>query len=235
MDRFVVLRKTSLVDYPGRVAAVLFFPGCNLRCPWCHNAGLVDPADSQGETAIDVEEALAILERRRRVLGGVVLSGGEPLLRSDLAEILQRIKELGLSVKVDTNGTLPDRLQTLLSRPETTPSFVAVDLKIAPNRYAELGERDAAVALRRTAELLRASGTEHEFRTLVLPAPHFGEADLRDLAAIAESSPWSFSAFSPGNCLDPAWNAYPRTPKAEVERWVATARNLGAAAAARGA
>lgn len=238
MRRGVSLRRTSLVDYPGKVAAVIFFPGCNLRCPWCHNAALVDPSipeasgNGGSEPHVEIDEAIAFLRKRRPVLGGVVLSGGEPLLRSDLGEVIARIGELGLPVKIDTNGTLPDRLESLLASPATAPDYVAVDLKLAPARYAEIGGGDAEASLRRCADALRAAGRAHEFRSVALPGGAFGEADLRSLVPIARDSPWYFAPFSPGSCLAPLWNSYSPTARADAEAWAAAARRLGAAGAA---
>ncbi len=238
MHRGISLRRTSLVDYPGKVAAVIFFPGCNLRCPWCHNAALVDPSipdapeNGGSDPRVDVDEAIAFLRKRRSVLGGVVLSGGEPLLRNDLGEVIARIGELDLPVKIDTNGTLPDRLESLLARPETAPDYVAVDLKLAPARYAEIGGGDAETSLRRCADALRAAGTAHEFRSVALPCGAFGEADLRALVPIARDSPWYFAPFSPGSCLDPLWNSYPPTARADAEALAAAARRMGASDAA---
>lgn len=237
MSGGVSLRRTSLVDYPGKVSAVIFFPGCNLRCPWCHNAALVDPAESdEAEALIDIDEALAFLRKRRSVLGGVVLSGGEPLLRADLGGMVERVRELGLHVKIDTNGTLPDRLEALLSRPETTPDYVAVDLKLAPERYPELGGIDAGAALKRCAEALRSSDVDLEFRSVALPGGAFTEADLRELAPLAQNDPWFFAPFAPGSCLDRRWDSYPPTGRTDAEALAAAARNQGASGAAvRGA
>jgi pyruvate formate lyase activating enzyme len=236
----VVFRKTSLVDYPALVSAVIFFYGCNLRCPWCHNRELVTdwkkpekgfsnpgtnaPADT-GDGCTDLEKALAHIEKRRNVLGGVVLSGGEPALFPGLPELVMRIKALGLRVKIDTNGMRPDILEKIFSVRETRPDYIAMDLKLAPERYTELlprtmsgaaveesasapegAEVDPGARIRRSAELIRASGIAHEFRSLSLPEAWFGQSDLDALSSLAGSSPWHIRPFVPGNCLDPAWD-----------------------------
>ncbi|GHV42583.1 anaerobic ribonucleoside-triphosphate reductase activating protein [Spirochaetia bacterium] len=233
LDIQVSLRKTSLVDYPGKIAVVIFLPGCNLRCPWCQNRELV-LGGKTAPGAIPLEEALEQIERRRQVLGGVVLSGGEPTLYRDLPALIRRIKDpgrLGLPVKLDTNGTFPAVLEELLSRTEpidTRPDYIAMDLKIAPSRYAELlsipkgadnigghgiaslesAASALALGLEKSAALIRASGIAHEFRSLVLPGGFFTPADREALAALAGDSPWNFRPFRPGNCLDPAWDEY---------------------------
>ncbi|MDR2102454.1 MAG: radical SAM protein, partial [Treponema sp.] len=139
---YIHLRKTSLVDYPGEVAAVFFFPGCNLRCPWCQNRELLPGGCSpeRGEPGffINREAALAHIKKRRAVLGGVVLSGGEPTLSGELPALIRRIKDLGLKVKLDTNGMAPEVLAGLFGDEKTRPDYIALDLKLSPRRYGEL-------------------------------------------------------------------------------------------------
>lgn len=157
----VGLRKTSLVDYPGRIAATLFLPGCNLRCPWCHNKELVE-SHPYGEVQLDrgfqsptgtptpahtptndpalipLSQALDIIQKRKNLLSGVAITGGEPTLRPELPHIIAAIHRMGLAVKLDTNGTLPLNIEKLLQEVETQPDYVAMDLKLAPHRYREL-------------------------------------------------------------------------------------------------
>ncbi|GHV83794.1 anaerobic ribonucleoside-triphosphate reductase activating protein [Spirochaetia bacterium] len=207
----VILRKTSLVDYPEKVAAVLFFPFCNLRCPWCHNRELVLNEIPEGEKDfIALNDALMHIEKRRAVLGGVVLSGGEPTLFKDLPLLIKYIKSINLAVKLDTNGTNPDMLKMLFSEIETSPDYIACDLKIAPERYVQLSSGTDAeklpVFLTTSVQLIRASGIAHEFRSLNLPSPFWTDADKAALAPLALDSVWNFRPFVPGNCLDPEWN-----------------------------
>ncbi|MFA6505568.1 MAG: anaerobic ribonucleoside-triphosphate reductase activating protein [Treponemataceae bacterium] len=231
MPDLIGFRKTSLVDYPGMVSATLFFPGCNLRCPWCHNPEMVGGrAKKSGEDLVTMDAALEVIKRRRAILGGVVISGGEPLLHSDIGIIIERIKQEGLLVKLDTNGTLPDALQTLLSKKETTPNYIAMDLKISPERYALIGGKDTEtfrLAFKRSAAILAHSGVAHEFRSLALPDGFFSTSDVGLLAPLVDSSPWFFSAFRPGNCLDALWNAYPQSAPDEAKNYAAEAIRLG--------
>ncbi|MDR2028147.1 MAG: anaerobic ribonucleoside-triphosphate reductase activating protein [Treponema sp.] len=225
----LVFRKTSLVDYPGKMASVLFFPGCNLRCPWCHNRDLVS---GRGDL-VSLESALAHIEKRRSLLGAVVLSGGEPTLYGDLPALIRRIKALALRVKLDTNGMAPPALERLFLREETRPDYIALDLKLAPSRYTALlpdqsrGIRGPGEALERSAALIRASGIPHEFRTLVLPRPHITEADIEALAPLADEAPWYFRFFEPGNCLDPAWDNPETAAPEDREALMRRARELG--------
>ncbi len=124
------LVKTSLVDFPAEVAAALFIRGCNLRCPYCHNPELVLGPEPPG--LLDPEEVLAFLHRRKNVLGGVCVSGGEPLLHPELPEFLREIRHLGLKVKLDTTGTLPEALGRIEA------DYIAMDLKTVPEKYGLL-------------------------------------------------------------------------------------------------
>ncbi len=237
----VGLQKTSLVNFPGRVCAVVFLPGCNLRCPYCHNGELATASVASGphgETEneyIPLEEVFAHLEKRKNVLGGLAITGGEPLLSPALEICIHKARELGLGVKIDTNGTLSDRLATLLSNRDLRPDMIAIDLKTPPERYGELtiesaaGER-AATELRKSLALLdrevRAGALEVEFRTVLVP-------DLvteRDLSVIAGLLPpnanWQLTAFAPGNCLDPAWNDREPYPPSEKDRLFKYAKTL---------
>ena len=125
------LQKLTLLDYPEHTACTLFVPGCNFRCPFCHNSELVSGAVD----IYDESEIFAFLEKRRGVLEGVCVTGGEPTLYSDLDRLLGKIKELGYLVKLDTNGYAPDALERLYA--QGLLDYVAMDIKNAPERYAE--------------------------------------------------------------------------------------------------
>jgi pyruvate formate lyase activating enzyme len=233
MPPLVSLRKTSLVDYPGRVSAVIFLPGCNLRCPWCQNRELVlsgGPQAAGTENLIPLREAVALIQKRKGVLGGVVISGGEPCLFPGLPELAAELKGLALPCKLDTNGLFPPVLRKLLENPAARPDYIAMDLKLAPGRYGELLPGglprgfDPAAALAESATLLRDSGVEHEFRSLALPGGRFGPPDIEALAPLAGGDPWRFRPFAPGNCLDPAWNSLPATGEGETARLEETAK-----------
>ena len=200
----ILLRKTSLVDYSGKVSSVFFFPVCNLRCPWCHNGDLI-LGDEEG--LVDLEEGLAHLAKRKKVLGGVVLSGGEPSLYEGLPCLIEEIKNIGLPVKLDTNGMNPAMLEKLFGREESRPDFIALDLKISPCRYGELGSlREPGEMLIQSAALIRQAGIDHEYRTLALPNGYIAGKDIEDLAPLTDTAPWRFRLFRGGSCLDPAWN-----------------------------
>jgi pyruvate formate lyase activating enzyme len=235
----ILLRKTSLVDYPGKVASVLFFTGCNLRCPWCHNRDLVLSA-SERDGLIPLEDALSYLKKRRSVLGGVVLSGGEPTLLPSLPALVARIKEVGLLVKLDTNGMLPQALENMASAPETSPDYIALDLKVSPDRYAALlpdapfgGKDDPAERIKRSAALISASGIPHEYRSIALPN-FFTEEDIDALAPLVDAAPWYIRSFRAGNCLDPLWDTFESPGTDTLAALVKRAQALGKNASSPG-
>ena len=127
------LQKLAMVDYPGKLAATVFTGGCNLRCPFCHNALLVTRLAETPE--IPEREVLDFLSSRKGLLDGVVLTGGEPLLQPGLADFCAHVRERGFAVKLDTNGSFPDRLRALVS--QGLVDYVAMDVKNSPERYGE--------------------------------------------------------------------------------------------------
>ena len=131
--RFYGFQKMTLLDFPGKVACTLFTGGCNMRCPFCHNALLVTELE-QGNDTWDEAEVLTFLRRRKGLLDGVCVTGGEPTLQPELAPFLRRVKELGYAVKLDTNGTRPEVLRALVG--EGLVDYVAMDVKNSPARYA---------------------------------------------------------------------------------------------------
>ena len=166
------MQKLTLLDFPGKTAAILFTHGCNLRCPFCHNAGLVVRSS---ETCVDEEEILSFLKKRKGLLDGVVLTGGEPLLWPDAAELLQKIHALGYAVKLDTNGTFPERLRALVD--SGLIDYVAMDIKNAPEKYAVTAgvEPKLLSGVRESVSFLLSGCVEYEFRTTVTGAFHTPE------------------------------------------------------------
>jgi len=174
------LQKMTLLDFPGKVACTVFLGGCDLRCPFCHNSDLIDGG---APTVMDDTALLAFLEKRKGLLDGVAFTGGEPLLRPDLKELIVRIRALGFAVKLDTNGTHPERLRELLE--ERLVDYVAMDIKNSPARYGEtVGVADIDLApIRESAKLLMESGVPYEFRTTVV-------AELHDDASFEAIGEW---------------------------------------------
>ena len=166
------LQKLTMLDFPGKLACTVFTGGCNFRCPFCHNAGLVLPEQIKRGEEIPVEEFFAFLAGRKGRLDGVAVTGGEPLLQGDLAEFLRRIKEMGFSVKLDTNGSFPAKLRALC---ETgLVDYVAVDIKNSPAKYPmTVGVPGFDLApVRETVSYLLEGHVPYEFRTTVVAGFH---------------------------------------------------------------
>lgn len=183
---FCGLQKLSMVDFPGRLAATVFTGGCNLRCPFCHNALLVTRLDET--PSLSEDEILAFLSTRKTLLDGVVLTGGEPLLHPDAAEFLRKVRKLGFPVKVDTNGCFPDALAAILE--EGLVDYVAMDIKNSLEKYPEtcgLSNMDTA-PVEASVRLLRASGVDFEFRTTAVRELHTA-ADFLAIARWLEGAP----------------------------------------------
>ncbi|MBQ7698735.1 MAG: anaerobic ribonucleoside-triphosphate reductase activating protein [Clostridia bacterium] len=171
--RIYGLQKLSLVDYPGKTAAVLFTGGCNFRCPFCHNFELVM---NPGEP-MDDNEVFDYLKKRRGLLDGVVITGGEPLLHSDILQTVKEVKALGYPVKIDTNGTFPGRLAEVLNE---GIDYVAMDIKNCKEKYYITAGCDVDLdAVEKSIMLLKNGSTDFEFRTTVVSQLHEEEDFVR--------------------------------------------------------
>ena len=245
----VGLQKTSLVNYPHRLAAAVFLPGCNLRCPYCYNAELVcasvlkgpvcKPHSSEANDYVPIEKVYEHIEKRKAVLQGLVISGGESLLSPALPELILRAKRAGLAVKLDTNGLLPDALSAILQDEALCPDMIALDIKTNPSRYDELGVcriGDAArtgwtaeAAVTQTITLLQQPENfcrpiEIEYRTVLVP-PLVQADDISAIAALlSPDSRWFFAPFLPGHCLNLAWNNIRPYTDAETTQLIALAQ-----------
>ena len=208
--KFSGLQKISLIDYPNKVASVLFTPGCNLRCPFCHNWRIaVDPKPPfLQETA-----ALEILESRKRYVDAVVVTGGEPTMHKELPRFLAKLKERGFLVKLDTNGFYPEVLEECLPYVD----YVALDVKTCLEKYRLLGAKDT-VGLMRTVEMLKTGKVAYEFRTTVVPEL----VTAQDVTCIGEivkgAKTHALQQFVPQDTLDKRFESLkPFAPEAITE------------------
>lgn len=179
------LDKTTLLDYPGHVAAVLFTGGCNFRCPYCHNRDIV--LKSKSLVPLTKDEILAFLNKRRNVLTGVCITGGEPTLHADLPELVTQIRDLGYLIKLDTNGTNPQMLDSLIHT--GLIDYCAMDIKNAPEKYGSTAgiqtehfDTDLALVKDSVRILMRQKQIPYEFRTTVVKELH----DETDILAISQ-------------------------------------------------
>lgn len=163
------LQKLTALDYPGKLACTVFTPGCDLRCGFCHNAALVTAGVLP--ELIPEEEVFAFLEKRRGILDGLCLSGGEPLLQPDAEEFLRKVKALGYLVKLDTNGCHPRELESLIDA--GLVDYVAMDIKNSPEKYnSTCGAEVDMAAVERSKNLLLSEKVDYEFRTTVVKPLH---------------------------------------------------------------
>ncbi len=164
--KFGGLQKLTLLDYPEKVACTVFCTGCNFRCPFCHNRSLVD-----GCAEYSQEDILAFLDKRKGVLEGICLSGGEPLIYSDVADFLLAVKQMGYKIKLDTNGSFPARLNLLIK--ENLVDYVAMDVKNSPQYYqTTVGANVDVNAVCQSVEILLRHNVAGEFRTTVTRTFH---------------------------------------------------------------
>ncbi|BCK01835.1 anaerobic ribonucleoside-triphosphate reductase activating protein [Anaerocolumna chitinilytica] len=173
-------QKTTLLDYPGHLAATIFFGGCNFLCPFCHNASLVLYPDSL--PAIPKEEVLATLRKRKEILEGVCITGGEPTLEPGLADFIKEIKDMGYLIKLDTNGSNPILLKQLIS--EGLLDYVAMDIKNSPEKYSDtIGKKNFSLKnISESIQLLLNGNIDYEFRTTITKEFHIPS----DFIAIGE-------------------------------------------------
>lgn len=178
------LNKTTLLDYPGKVAATIFIGGCNFRCPFCHNGDLVLNSGDMPE--ISEDEVLSFLKKRKNVLEGVCITGGEPTLYKELPELVEKIKKLGYSVKLDTNGSHPDMVEGLIEKKMV--DYVAMDIKAPVFGYDKVcGTTVDIEKIKKSVELLKTRKIPYEFRTTIVKELHSKED-------ILEIGKWLFTA-----------------------------------------
>jgi len=187
------LIKTSLVDYPGKVAAVIFTQGCNLRCPYCHNPELVYP--NMLLEPYDEKEVFDFLKKRVGALDGVVISGGEPAIHPDLADFMAKIKALGYKIKLDTNGTFPEVLEHLINL--KLVDYIAMDLKAPLNKYDEAaGTAVDNAAIARSMAVIAGSGVDYEFRT-TYDKTILDEKDIEEIKSHVEHGRFTLQECNP--------------------------------------
>ena len=195
-------QKMTLLDFPGKVAATVFTGGCNFRCPFCHNALLVTGLSEA--PAFDEEDVLAHLKKKAGLLDGVAITGGEPLLQRDVGSFLEKVRDMGYQIKLDTNGSFPERLRDLVER--GLVDYVAVDIKNRPEKYAEtVGLKSFDLApVRETVDFLLSGAVDYEFRTTVVRQFHTVDDVAAAAAWIRGARRYFLQNFvDSGNLLDP--------------------------------
>jgi pyruvate formate lyase activating enzyme len=215
--KFSAIQKISLIDFPNRIASVLFTPGCNLRCPFCHNWRIAfDPKPP----FLNEETALKLLADRKKYVDAVVVTGGEPTMHEELPRFLKRLREGGFAVKLDTNGFFPHVLKECLAHVD----YVALDIKTSLSKYAQLGAKDTG-ALLQSIEMLKTGKTDYELRTTVVP----GFADAEDTLRIAELAKgvktFALQQFVPDDTMDRNFRVVKPYGRERFETFAQTLKN----------
>jgi len=194
----------SLIDYPGKLCAIVFTQGCNFRCPYCHNSDLVEP-EKFGKTMPE-KNALSFLEKRKGKLDAVSITGGEPTLQKDLVDFIRKVKEMGFLVKLDTNGSDPEKVDFLVK--EKLIDYVSMDVKSPPEKYKKVSGSDIDIEkIKRTLEIIKESGLDYEFRTTLVKG-QIVEEDIKKLGEFVKGSKnYVLQKFVPRNTLDPEFES----------------------------
>jgi len=186
------LQKTTLIDYPGKVAATIFTIGCNFRCSFCHNPDIVKGI----ARVIASSDVLDFLKKRQKILDAVCITGGEPTIQNDLPNFIRKVKDLGLLVKLDTNGSRPGVVEDLIK--EKLVDYIAMDIKAPWEKYAKVTCRVFDLAdFQKSVILIKESGLPHEFRSTVLPALHSKEDILEMARQVKGADKYFLQSFKP--------------------------------------
>lgn len=195
------LEKSSLLDYPNKVSAIIFTYGCNLRCPYCHNPELVIEAFDERREVTE-KYLLSFLKARVGKLDAVVITGGEPLIYDDLDKLIKEIKELGYLVKLDTNGFLPDRLEKIIKT--NLLDYIAMDVKFPKSQYIKISKgRNATSKIPKSIKLIMESGIDYEFRTTYVKGIHDMESVEGITKMIEGAKRYYIQNFRPGKTINP--------------------------------
>ena len=161
-------QKLTLLDYPSKVACIIFTQGCNYKCPYCQNSGLIDHSN---EDLIDEEEIFKYLDKRKGIIDGIVISGGEPTIQKDLKTFMEKVKEKGFLIKLDTNGSNPNFVEEVIN--EKLVDYIAMDIKNVLEEYKDVTNVNPNINnLKRSIEIIKNSNIEHEFRTTIIKNIH---------------------------------------------------------------
>ncbi|MDH3324775.1 MAG: anaerobic ribonucleoside-triphosphate reductase activating protein [Candidatus Peregrinibacteria bacterium] len=212
------IQTLTLLDYPEKVSCILFTAGCNFRCGFCHNPQFVDPEEVKGlaKNLIPEDKFFKFLDSRGKFLDGVVISGGEPTLQPDLIDFIRKIKDRDLLVKLDTNGTAPETLKTLLD--EKLIDYVAMDVKTVMKDYSKLCETEVETdKIKQSIDLLQNSGIDYEFRTTVLKEFHNPEIIFKIAESIKGVPKYTIQNFRPQKVLNKAFEKFQGFTPPELE------------------
>jgi len=208
------VQKTSLIDFPGRISCIIFVQGCNLRCPFCHNPELVLPEKFM--PPMDASEIISFLERRKKYLEGVVITGGEPCFDKDLIAFAKKIKGMGYLVKLDTNGTFPAVIKKVIE--EKIVDYIAMDIKGPPVKYGRLaGVKVNIRDVEASIALIKNTGLEYEFSTTVVK-DFLAPGDFEEIGSLIEGAGlYCLQKFVPSKAVAPEGLSYQTYSDEEFE------------------
>lgn len=198
------LEKSTLIDYPGRVAATVFLIGCNFRCPFCYSPELVLPEKIKLQPRISEKDFFKFLDERKGLLDGVVICGGEPTTNENLADFIRKIKKMGYLVKLDTNGSNPKTLKKLID--EKLIDYIAMDIKapLESKKYDKAAARKIDLdKIKKSIEIIKSSGVDYEFRTTVVPTVHNKEDIIQIAKDISPAKRYYLQNFRPEKTINP--------------------------------
>ncbi len=229
MLQFAGFLENSFVDWDGRLSSVLFLPGCNFRCGFCHNPELVNPPKD-----LELKDEASVLEKIDALsdwIDGVVITGGEPTIHSGLPAFISRLKEK-YPVKLDTNGTNPGMLRDLIDK--GLLDYIAMDVKSSLGSYSKVAGVEVDISkVKESIMLLKSSKIEYEFRTTLVPGLH-DDSELREIAKlISGCRRYVLQGFGPDNCLDPSFSSITPFSPAALEAFKALLISLGIPAVLR--
>ena len=198
------LQKTTLIDFPGRIAATVFVVGCNFSCPWCYSSEIVLPEKIKDHPVLPEKEFFKSLKERKGLLEGVVVCGGEPTLYKDLPNFIRKIKRMGYFVKLDTNGSNPKMLGDLIKK--KLIDYVAMDIKVPKGRYKEVFRGKVKVEdIEESIKILNNSKIDFEFRTTIVPTVHKKGDILEMVRWISPAKKYFLQNFRAEKTIDPAF------------------------------
>ena len=239
------LQKTTLIDYPGKIACTVFTVGCNFRCGFCHNRDLVILKDFRNKPARNATHSVAggglkeyrekeifdFLKKRVGILDGVCITGGEPVLQKDLEGFIKKVKKLGFLVKLDTNGSRPEVLKKLINK--KLIDFAAMDVKTTFGDYPKVvGIKNYELRIKNSIRIILKSGVDYELRTTVVPGIHDERVlvkmakELKDLAGKKKRVTWVWQNFRPKNCLDPRFLKIKPYSEKQLKGFLGKARKI---------
>ena len=208
------IEKSTLIDYPGRIACTVFLIGCNFRCPFCYSSELVLPEKIKLQPRISQKDFFKFLKERQGLIDGVVICGGEPTISKDLPEFIRKIKKLGFLIKLDTNGSNPEMLKKLIK--EGIIDYVAMDIKapLESQKYNRgVGVKVDLDKIRESIEIIKNSYVDYEFRTTVVPTIHTKEDIIQIAKEISPAKKYYLQNFRPEKTIDPTFEKIKPYPK----------------------